>query len=197
VVWKCVCVACAFFLSVAMLGIELSVSSARAADIHPIGKLAGRWAGGGTLVPTYGRNEQFRCIVTYAVEDESSRIRQHLRCQGDKTRFDAVTRLDIENRRVTGVWADNVYSLSGTVQGKVTDKGFDVWLLSSFFQARMMVATSACEQSVKLIPEGVESMKEIAAVLTKSDRAKICDPNRVIVPPVPIPAVRPTDVARR
>jgi len=40
-------------------------------------------------------------------------------------------------------------------------------------------------------------MKEIAAVLTKSDRAKICDPNRVIVPPVPIPAVRPTDVARR
>jgi hypothetical protein len=180
-----------------MLGVELSVSSARAADIHPIGKLAGRWAGGGTLVPTYGRNEQFRCIVTYAVEDQSSRIRQHLRCQGDKTRFDAVTRLDIENRRVTGVWADNVYSLSGTVQGKVTDKGFDVWLLSSFFQARMMVATSACEQSVKLIPEGVESMKEIAAVLTKSDRAKICDPDRVIVPPVPIPAVRPTDVARR
>ena len=52
-----------------MLGVELSVSSARAADIHPIGKLAGRWAGGGTLVPTYGRNEQFRCIVTYAVED--------------------------------------------------------------------------------------------------------------------------------
>jgi hypothetical protein len=197
VVWKCVCVACAFFLSVAMLGVDLCVSSARAADMHPIGKLAGRWAGDGTLVPTYGRNEQFRCIVTYAVEDQSSRIRQHLRCQGDKTRFDAVTRLDIENRRVTGVWADNVYSLSGTVQGKVTDKGFDVWLLSSFFQARMMVATSACEQSVKLIPEGVESMKEIAAVLTKSDRAKICDPNRVIVPPVPIPAVRPTDVARR
>ena len=53
------------------------------------------------------------------------------------------------------------------------------------------------EQSVKLVPEGVESMKEIAAVLTRSDRAKICDPNRVIVPPVPIPAVRPTDVARR
>ncbi len=196
-VWKCVCVACAFFLSVAMLGVELYVSSARAADVHPIGKLAGRWAGGGTMVPTSGRNEQFRCIVTYAVEDEASRIRQHLRCQGDKTRFDAVTRLDIEHRQVTGVWADNVYSLSGTVKGRVTDKGFDIWLLSSFFQARMTVATSACEQSVKLVPEGVESMKEIAAVLTKSDRAKICDPNRVIVPPMPVPAVRPADVARR
>ena len=180
-----------------MLAEEPYGSSARAADVRPIEKLAGRWAGGGTMMPTYGRNEQFRCIVTYAVEDEASRIRQHLRCQGDKTRFDAVTRLDIENRQVTGVWADNVYSLSGTVKGRVTDKGFDIWLLSSFFQARMTVATSACEQSVKLVPEGVESMKEIAAVLTRSDRARICDPNRVIVPPMPVPAVRPADLARR
>jgi hypothetical protein len=178
-----------------MLTVQPYVSSATA-NADPIEKLAGRWAGDGTMVPTYGRNEQFRCIVTYAVED-ASRIRQHLRCQGDKTRFDAVTRLDIENRRVSGVWADNVYSLSGTVKGRVTDKGFDIWLLSSYFQARMTVATSACEQSVKLIPEGVESMKEMAAVLTKSDRAKICDPNRVIVPPVPVPAVRPADLARR
>jgi hypothetical protein len=180
-----------------MLAVGPYASSARATDVRPIEKLAGRWAGDGTMMPTSGRKEQFRCIITYAVEDEASRIRQHLRCQGDKTRFDAVTRLDIENRQVTGVWADNVYSLSGTVKGRVTDKGFDIWLLSSFFQARMTVATSACEQSVKLIPEGVESMKEIAAVLTKSDRAKICDPNRIIVPPMPVPAVRPADLARR
>lgn len=180
-----------------MLAAQLCISGASAADVHPIEKLAGRWAGDGTMVPTSGRREQFRCIVTYAVEDEVSRIRQHLRCQSDQTRFDAVTRLDIEGRQVTGVWADNVYSLSGTVKGRVTDKGFDIWLLSSFFQARMTVATSACEQSVKLVPEGVESMKEMAAVLTKSDRARICDPNRIIVPPVPVPAVRPTDLARR
>jgi hypothetical protein len=197
VVRKCVGVACGFFVFAAMLAVQFGASSARAADGRSIEKLAGRWAGDGTMVPTSGRKEQFRCIITYAVEDEASRIRQHLRCQGDRTRFDAVTRLDIDNRQVTGVWADNVYSLSGTVKGRVTDKGFDVWLLSSFFQARLTVATSACEQSVKLIPEGVESMKEIAAVLTKSDRAKICDPNRVIVPPAPVPAVRPTDLARR
>jgi hypothetical protein len=197
VVGKCVCVACTFFVSALLLAVQLGLSSARAADVRSIEKLAGRWAGDGTVVPTSGRKEQFRCIVTYAVEDEASRIRQHLRCQGDRTRFDAVTRLDIANRQVTGVWADNVYSLSGTVKGRVTDKGFDVWLLSSFFQARMTVATSGCEQSVKLVPEGVESMKEIAAVLTKADRAKVCDPNRVIVPPVPVPAVRPTDLARR
>lgn len=175
----------------------LALGGASAVDAHPIEKLAGRWAGDGTMVPGSGPKEKFRCIVLYAVEDEVSRIRQHLRCQSDQTRFDAVTRLDIDGRQVTGVWEDNVYSLSGTVKGRVTDKGFDIWLLSAFFQARMTVATSACEQSVKLVPEGVESMKEMAAVLTKSDRAKICDPNRVIVPPVPVPAVRPAHLARR
>lgn len=180
-----------------LLAAVLVLCGASAVGAHPIEKLAGRWAGGGTMVPGSGPKEQFRCIVTYAVEDETSRVRQHLRCQGEQTRFDAVTRLDIEGRQVTGVWADNVYSLSGTVKGRVTDKGFDVWLLSTFFQARMTVATSACEQSVKLVPEGVESMKEMAAVLTKSDRATICDPNRVIVPPVPVPAVRPSHLARR
>ena len=87
---KSVGVACACFLSGAMLAVQPYVSSATA-NADPIEKLAGRWAGDGTMVPTYGRNEQFRCIVTYAVEDESSRIRQHLRCQGDRTRFDAVT----------------------------------------------------------------------------------------------------------
>jgi hypothetical protein len=186
-------------LSGVLLAVQpyVSSASANAADGHPIEKLSGLWAGDGTMTPAYGRAEQFRCNITYAVEDEASRIRQHLRCQGERTRFDAVMSLGIENRRVSGVWADNVYSLSGTVRGKVTDKGFDVWLLSSFFQARLTLATSACEQSVKLVPEGVESMKEMAAVLTKFDRAKICDPARVIVPPVPVPAVRPASVARR
>ena len=133
---KSVCVACAFFLSVVMLGVELYVAVRAQPMVHPIGKLAGRWAGDGTLVPTYGRNEQFRCIITYAVGEAASRIRQHLRCQGDETQFDAVTRLDIENGRVTGVWADNVYSLNGTVRGSVTDKGFDIRLLGTFFQAQ-------------------------------------------------------------
>jgi hypothetical protein len=181
----------------AMLGIEPSVSGASAGGTDPIGKLAGRWAGGGTMVPTYGRNERFRCIITYAVGEDASRVRQHLRCQSDETRFDAVTRLDIEDDQVTGVWADNVYSLTGTVRGRVTAKGFDIRLLSSFFQARMTVVTTACEQSVKVVPEGAGNMKEMAAVLTKSDAAKICDPARVIVPPVPVPAVRPANIARR
>ena len=86
--------------------------------------------------------------------------------------------------------------ISGTLAGKVTDKGFDIRLLGTFFQARMTVVANACEQSLKVVPEGSGNMKEMAATLIKSDRASICDPARVIVPPVPVPAVRPAHLAR-
>jgi hypothetical protein len=185
--------ACALLVATAMLGI----AGAGASGTGQIGKLVGRWAGDGTMVPTYGRNEAFRCIIVYAVGEDASRIRQHLRCQGEDTTFDAITRLDIQGDRVTGVWVENTYALNGTVRGVLTAKGFDIRLFSTFFQARMTVAANACEQSVKVVPEGGGSMKEMAVVLIKSDRAKICDPARVIVPPVPVPAVRPAYLARR
>lgn len=189
--------ACAMLAASAVLAIEPSLPGASASGGDAVSRLSGRWAGDGTMVPTSGRNERFRCVVTYAVGEDASRIRQHLRCQGDDTSFDAVTRLDIDADRVTGVWAENTYSINGTVRGIVTDKGLDIRLLGAFFQARMTVVTTACEQSVRLLPEGAGGMKEIAAQLTKSDRAKICDPARVIIPPVPVPAVRPAHLVRR
>jgi hypothetical protein len=137
-------------------------------EIDPIEKLAGRWSGEGTMVPTSGRNEQFRCVITYQVAEEASRVRQHLRCQGDNRNFDAITRLDIDENKVTGVWADNVYSISGTLHGNVTDKGFNIQLRSAYFDAKMSVVSSDCQQIVKLIPnDSSVGMKELAATLKK------------------------------
>ena len=160
-------VATALLVSAAMLGIEPRVSGASAGAGDPIGKLHGRWAGDGTMVPTTAGNQQFRCIITYAMGENTSRIRQHLTCQGEDTSFDAVTRLEYRKNRVSGVWEENTYSINGTVRGTVTDRGFDIRLLGTFFQARMTVVTTACEQTVKVVPEkGSGSMKEMAAVLT-------------------------------
>ena len=139
----------------------------RAHDVHPIGNLAGKWSGQATMIPASGRNEQFHCIITYQVAGEASRVHQHLRCQGDNRNFDAVTRLDISNNKVTGVWADNVYSISGTLQGKVTDKGFIVQLKSMFFDARLSVVSSDCQQTVRVVPDDPGVMKELAATLKK------------------------------
>lgn len=138
------------------------------AQVDPIENLAGKWSGQGTMVPTSGRNEQFRCIITYQVGDDASRVHQHLRCQGDNRHFDAVTRLDIDEDKVTGVWADNVYSISGRLYGNVTDKGFNIQLTSFFFDARMSVVSSNCQQTVKVIPnDSSVGMKELAATVKK------------------------------
>ena len=175
-------------------GLELAGAGAngpaRSASSRAAGQVGARWC------RPPARNEKFRCIITYAVGEDASRVRQHLRCQGEDTSFDAVTRLDIAGERVTGIWVENTYSLNGTVRGTLTPKGFDIRLLGTFFQARMTVVANACEQSVKVVPEGAGNMKEMAATLIKSDRASICDPTRVIVPPVPVPAVRPAHLAR-
>ena len=120
------------------------------------------------MVPAWGRKEQFRCIMTYEVVDEASRVRQHFRCQGDHRNFDAVTRMDIEDEKVTGVWVDNIYSINGTLSGTVTDSGFNVRLTSAFFDARMSVVAKECQQSVRIVPEGYNGvMKELAATLKK------------------------------
>ena len=46
-----------------------------APEIDPIENLAGKWSGQATMVPASGRNEQFRCIITYEVAGEASRVR--------------------------------------------------------------------------------------------------------------------------
>jgi hypothetical protein len=139
-----------------------------APEIDPIENLAGKWSGEGTMVPTSGRNEQFRCIITYRVANEASRVHQHLRCQGENRNFDAVTRMSIEDDKVTGDWADNVYSISGTLSGKVTAKGFNIQLTSFFFDARMSVVSSNCQQTVKVVPnDSSVGMRELAATLKK------------------------------
>lgn len=137
-------------------------------EVDPIENLAGKWSGEGTMVPASGRNEQFRCIITYQVGEEASRVRQHLRCQGDNRNFDAVTRMDINKAKVTGVWADNVYSIGGTLYGNVTNKGFNIQLRSTYFDAKMSVVSSDCQQTVKLIPNDRNGfMKELAATIKK------------------------------
>jgi hypothetical protein len=137
------------------------------AEIDPIENLAGRWSGEGTMLAAYGRNEQFRCIITYTVHEDATRVRQHLRCQSERNRFDAITSMLIEDERVTGQWADNVYSIGGTLAGTVTDKGFDIRLYSSYFQAKMTVVASACEQSVRVVPETRGTIGPLTAALRK------------------------------
>ncbi len=129
--------------------------------------LAGRWAGDGRIIPASGASEDFKCVITYFPSDDGSRVRQNLRCKGLSYAFDAATNMEIDGAKITGRWSDNIYSLNGTVSGALTNDGFSVQLSGQFFEARMTVVSTRCEQLVTVIPDQATQMKELSAVLRK------------------------------
>jgi hypothetical protein len=133
-----------------------------------VASLAGSWAGQAKLIPASGPAEFYKCTMTYAPNGDGSEMKQNLLCKGaEMTKFDAATQLSIAGEKVTGKWQDNVYSLAGTVRGTTKDGGFDLVLDSSYFQAKMLVVSTGCEQSLKLVPRDTTDMKEMAATLRR------------------------------
>ncbi|HVY41971.1 MAG TPA: hypothetical protein VG966_03010 [Hyphomicrobiaceae bacterium] len=138
-----------------------------ASETNSITNLVGRWAGSATVTPVSGPIESIKCVITYFPSEDGTRIKQNVRCKGPSTSFDAATQLQIVGGAVTGSWQDNVYSLTGSVQGSVTPSGFDVTLLGRYFAAKMRVVSSHCEQSITVTPDNAAHMKELAATLRK------------------------------
>ena len=153
--------------SACMLAVGVAPGPSRANDSNSIVNLAGRWAGEGTMTPASGPNESFRCVITYFPSQDGSRVKQNLRCNGPTNKFDAATHLQIDGAQVSGRWTDNVYSLTGSVTGLVTKDGFDIQLTGQFFDAKMTVVSTPCEQSVTVTPGRADYMRELAAVLRK------------------------------
>ena len=141
--------------------------SALAQKADPILSLAGRWAGVATLVPASGPNEPYNCVATYFPADNGSRITQNLRCKSANYHFDGTTQLQIVAGKITGRWQDKINNLDGTVSGTVKPDGFDILLSGNFFDAKMTVANTPCQQSVTIVLEEGLPIKKISAVLKK------------------------------
>jgi hypothetical protein len=150
-----------------LLASSVCDNSALAQDADPIQSLAGRWAGVATLVPASGPNEAYNCVATYFPTDNGSRVTQNLRCKSPNYQFDGTTQLQIAAGKITGRWQDKINNLDGTVSGTVKPDGFDILLSGDFFDAKMTVANSPCQQSVTIVIEEGLPVKRISAVLKK------------------------------
>lgn len=134
---------------------------------EPISRMMGRWAGDALVVPVSGPERSYKCVVTYRGTGDGTRIAQNLRCKGEDSKLEAATLLSIDGNEVTGQWEDRINALGGDVRGTVTPDGFDVHLGGRFFQAKLQVAGSGCEQQVRLTPVRAEFIKELSASLRK------------------------------
>ena len=119
------------------------------------------------MVPSSGPNRDFKCVVVYLAEGDGTHLKQKLRCKSADYKLEAATVLQISGSEVTGRWEDPVNSIGGDVKGIVTAGGFDVHLGGRFFQAKLEVNGTGCEQQVKLTPVRADYIKELSANLKK------------------------------
>ncbi len=157
----------AAFVLILILILAPGIAGARVETSSSLLHLAGRWLGEGSLVPVRGPTMPFKCVATYIPADDGASMRQNLRCKSADYKLETATVLEIEGTRVSGRWEDKINALDGSVSGTVTKDGFEVFLSGRFFQARMQVAGSGCEQSVTVTPEKADYIRELTASLKK------------------------------
>ena len=128
---------------------------------RPIEDLAGRWAGAGMVQWKSGRETPYKCTVTYFLTDNSTRVKQTLRCQGtDEIKIEIATMMLVSGNAITGTWEERLSAMTGTVKGKVTANGYEALAQNQFFNAAFEIAmASACEQQVTIRPS-----REIALI---------------------------------
>jgi hypothetical protein len=145
-----------------------TVDFAAAPALDPLAHLAGRWVGNAVMTPASGPTSNFKCVVTYIPRKDAPGMQQNLRCEDESNfKLHAATEIIVEGDKVTGHWQDKINEIDGTVQGKVTADGFVVQLAGRFFEAKMAVAGSGCDQSVKVMPVSTQVFRELAATLKK------------------------------
>ena len=141
-------------LAVTIFALVLGATSATATATK-LDDYAGYWTGTGKVSMTNGSTEQVKCVVTYKVTGQE--LRQNVRCAGQGFSFNGTAQLQVgQTGAVTGSWTENTYAATGDVTGKATDKGFLLSISGQTFTAVMDVATSACKQTMDIVPKGLE-----------------------------------------
>jgi hypothetical protein len=147
--------------------LSLLAGSTVAQTTDPIMALGGRWAGMASVTPDSGPDQAYSCVGTYFPADNGARLTQNLRCKSDSYQLDASTQLQIAGTKITGRWQDKVNNLDGIINGTVKPDGFDILLSGDFFDAKMTIARTSCQQSITIEFEGGLPVKRVSAVLKK------------------------------
>jgi hypothetical protein len=113
-----------------------------------------------------GHSEPLKCVATYFVASGGSSLQQNLRCASMSYKIDLTASLQVKSGRVSGEWHEKIYSVDGSVAGRITDNGFNLAIQGENFGAAMSMTTSTCTQSLSITPRGFD-ISEISMTLGK------------------------------
>ena len=135
----------------------LAVTAAPTVDaapqaIGPFENLDGWWGGEGRLRFKDGKTEQVKCRATYFVASEGNELKQTIRCASGGGKIELKSTVRHADSKLSGDWKEEMYNISGTLDGAVTPRGFrvEVKANASALSANMDIIVKDTRQMVEI-----------------------------------------------
>ncbi|MGE0022278.1 MAG: hypothetical protein AB7S70_01450 [Hyphomicrobium sp.] len=117
-------------IAVAALASVPAVDAAPQA-VGPFANLDGWWGGAGRLRFKDGKTEEVKCRATYFVEADGNTLKQTIRCASPGGKIELKSEVRHSDGKLSGDWKEEMYNISGTLDGTVTPRGFRVAVKAS------------------------------------------------------------------
>lgn len=139
--------------STAAAAASLVWGAAVAQNVGIFGKLAGSWAGGGTVSVMNGGAERLRCRADYAPAGET-RLHLDITCASDSFKMQISSDLARSGNAISGTWREATFGASGNVSGSVGGDRINAVVQGMGLSARLSLALRGKTQSVTLASRG-------------------------------------------
>jgi hypothetical protein len=116
----------------------------------PFERFAGRWVGDGRLGIRDGATEQVKCRVTYTPADNGNSLHQSIRCASSGGSVDVQTDVKHDAGTIAGTWKELTRDWSGSVSGRVTERGLRVRVAGEAFKAIMSIELKGDRQVIDI-----------------------------------------------
>jgi hypothetical protein len=123
-------------------------ASGHAETVTPFTKLAGQWAGSGTIDLANGAHEAIKCRASYDVLEEKNNLQLSIRCASDSYNFDMHGSATLASNAISGSWSEVSRNVAGKISGTAEGDRIVVEADSSAFTASLALTTHGDKQSV-------------------------------------------------
>lgn len=121
---------------------------AYAQSMASFGRLAGQWAGSGTIDLSNGTREPIKCRAVYDVLSEQKNLQLNLRCASESYNFDLRASANNSAGAISGTWSESTRNAAGTISGRAEGDRFQVMVKGPTFSASLTLVTRGDRQSV-------------------------------------------------
>jgi hypothetical protein len=111
-------------------------------------RLAGQWAGKGTIDLSNGTREALKCRATYNVQGDKNSLQLSIKCASDSYNFELNSNATSASGSVTGTWSESPHGAMGTISGTAAGERIHVKAEAGSFTATLSLVTHASSQSV-------------------------------------------------